>query len=151
VGEGPVQYFSDTAAGAWAELLRHEEITDPADLAGIAARLWAIRIDDAEMHKPDLPRSALVSTPDGYDVCRKEARRLRAAGTVRVVAVSAALASGEGAGFHVGESGLARAPSRDGMVIVHFGPLPDAEGWSVADASRPDAALLGQIRPLHSP
>lgn len=34
-----------TAAGAWAQLLRHEEITDPADLAGISTRLWAVRIN----------------------------------------------------------------------------------------------------------
>jgi hypothetical protein len=25
-GEGPVQYLSDTPTGAWAELLRHEEV-----------------------------------------------------------------------------------------------------------------------------
>ena len=29
--EGPAHYFADTPDGAWAELLRHEEITDPAD------------------------------------------------------------------------------------------------------------------------
>jgi len=31
---------------------------------------------------------------------------------------------------------------------VHFGVLPDAEGWCAADAARPDADLLGYIRPL---
>ena len=33
-GEGPAQYLADTPDGAWAEFLRHEHITDPADLAG---------------------------------------------------------------------------------------------------------------------
>jgi len=28
-GEGPVNTFADRPEGAWAELLRHEEITDP--------------------------------------------------------------------------------------------------------------------------
>jgi hypothetical protein len=147
-GEGPVQYFADTPPGAWSELLRHEEITDPADLAGISARLWAIEIDDVEMQVPKLPKAALASGPAGYDACRAEARRLRATGAKRIVAPSAALAAGEGAGFRVGTAGLSRAPARDARVIVHFGVLPDAEGWCAADAARPDAELLGKVRPL---
>jgi hypothetical protein len=151
VGEGPAQYFADTATGAWAELLRHEEITDPADLQGISAPIWAVRIADIEMHEPKLPLDAMTSLPDGYEICRDEARRLRAAGAVRLVAVSAALKPGQAAGFHVGATGLVRALSRDGKVIVHFGPLPDAEGWCVADAGRPSSSVLTQVRPLASP
>ncbi len=143
-----MQYFADTPTGAWAELLRHEEITDPADLAGISTRLWAVRIGDVEMHEPKLPLAALTSAPDEYEVCRTEARRLRAAGAVRFMTVSAALQAGEAAGFHVGTAGLIRATPRDGKVVVHFGVLPDAEGWCAADAARPDADLLGYIRPL---
>lgn len=148
-GEGPVQYFSDTPPGAWSELLRHEEITDPADLTGISARLWVVDIDDREeMHEPKLSKAALRSSPDGYAVCRAEARRLRAAGVKRIVAPSAALAPGEGAGFHVSAAGLTRASRRDGKVIVHFGVLPDAEGWCAADSARPDEELLARVRPL---
>jgi len=143
-----VQYFADTPSGAWAELLRHEEITDPADLAGISTRLWAIRIGEFEVHEPKLPLAALTSAPDEYEVCRAEARRLRTAGAVRLVTVSAALQAGEAAGFQVGTAGLIRAAARDGKVVVHFGALPDAEGWCAADAARPDADLLGCIRPL---
>jgi hypothetical protein len=150
-GEGPVQYFTDTPHGAWAELLRHEEITDPADLAGISTRLWAIHISEVEMHEPQLTRAAVISTPDGYEVCRAEARRLRAAGAVRLVTPSAALKPGEAAGFRVGKAGLVRAPPRDGKVIVHFGAITDAEGWCAADAARPDADLLSHVRPLHTP
>jgi len=148
-GEGPVQYFADSPPGAWSELLRHEEITDAADLAGISARLWVIQIDDVEMHEPDLPSSALGSSPDGYDRCRSEARRLRAAGATRIVAPSAALKPGEGAGFHVSNTGLQRAERRDGRIIAHFGALPNAEGWCAADYARPDAELSGQVRPLY--
>ena len=75
---------------------------------------------------------------------------MRAAGARRIVAPSAALAPGEGAGFHVGAAGLLRAALRDGRVIVHFGILPNAEGWCAADAARPDAELLGHVRPLFS-
>ena len=148
-GEGPVQYFADTPPGAWSELLRHEEITDPADLEGISARLWVIEIDDVEMQAPNLPKAALTSSPNGYEACRAEARRLRAAGAKRIVAPSAALTPGEGAGFHVGATGLCRAASRNGKVIVHFGILPDAEGWCAAGAARPNAELLEQVRPLY--
>src|SRR5690606_7733130 len=45
-GEGPAHYFADTPDGAWAEFLRHEEITDPADLEGVRRRLWAVEIGD---------------------------------------------------------------------------------------------------------
>jgi len=76
-GEGPVQYFADTATGAWAELLRHEEITDTADLQEISACIWAVRIGDIEMHEPKLPLAALTSTPEDYEICRNQARRLR--------------------------------------------------------------------------
>jgi hypothetical protein len=145
-----VQYFADTPSGAWAELLRHEEITDPADLAGISTRLWAAQIGNVEMYEPSLPLAALTSAPDEYEVCRTEARRLRAAGAVRLVTASAALKAGEAAGFHVGTAGLMRAAPRDGRVVVHFGVLPDAEGWCAADAARPDADLLRCIRPLRS-
>jgi hypothetical protein len=150
VGEGPVQYFADTPTGAWAEVLRHEEITDPADLAGLSARIWAIRIADVEMHEPQLPLAALTSKPAGYDTCRQEARRLRAAGAQRLQTVSAALKPGEGAGFRVGTTGLMRAPARDGKVIVHFGRLPEAEGWCAAEGARPEEQVLSQVRPLDS-
>ncbi len=143
-----MQYFADTPAGAWAELLRHEEITDPADLVGISTRLWAVRLGDVEMYEPKLPLDVLTSAPDGYEICRTEARRLRAAGAMRLVTVGAALQAGEAAGFRVGTAGLIRAAPRDGKVVVHFGALPDAEGWCAADAARPDADLLGYIRPL---
>jgi hypothetical protein len=151
IGEGPVQYFADTPTGAWAEVLRHEEITDPADLAGLAARIWAIHISDIEMHEPKLPLAALTSRPDGYEECRREARRLRAAGAVRILTVSAALKPGEGAGFLVGNTGLRRARLRDGKVIVHFGRPPEAEGWCAAEGAHPEAEVLAQVRPLTSP
>jgi hypothetical protein len=150
-GEGPVQYFADTPAGAWAELLRHEEITDPADLRGIATRIWAVRIDDIETHEPKLPLATLTSGPGGYEICRNEARRLRVEGARRLITISAALKPGEAAGYHVGVSGLKRAARRDGKVIVHFGRLSDAEGWCVAESGCPSAEILSQVRPINSP
>ena len=45
-GEGPVNTFADRPEGAWAELLRHEEITDPRDVAEIRRSLWAVDVGD---------------------------------------------------------------------------------------------------------
>src|SRR5258707_6983639 len=98
------------------------------------------------MHEPKLPLAALTSAPDEYEVCRTEARRLRAAGAGRLVTVSAALPAGEAAGFHVGTAGLIRAAAREGKGVVHFRALPAAEGWRAADAARPDADPFGYIR-----
>lgn len=145
-----MQYFADTPTGAWAEVLRHEEITDPEDLVGLSARIWAIRVADIEMHEPKLSRAALTSRPDGYETCREEARRLRATGVERIQTISAALKPGEGAGLRVGATGLVRAPARDGKVIVHFGRLPEAEGWCAAEGAHPDQQVLTQVRPLNS-
>ncbi len=100
--------------------------------------------------EPKLPRAAVTSSPEGYDLCRAEARRLRAAGVMRIVVPSAALAGAGGAGFHVGNVGLVRATSRDSRVIAHFGVLPDAQGWCAADSARPDPELLSQVRSLLS-
>ena len=37
-GEGPVNTFADRPEGAWAELLRHEEIADSRDVAETKAK-----------------------------------------------------------------------------------------------------------------
>ncbi|MDP2388975.1 MAG: hypothetical protein Q8N52_01505, partial [Acidobacteriota bacterium] len=47
-GEGPAHYFADTPDGAWAELLRHEEIHDPADVATFRRALWAVELREDE-------------------------------------------------------------------------------------------------------
>jgi hypothetical protein len=48
--DGPARYLADTPDGAWAELLRHEEIDDEIELSGIARDLWVVEIDtDSEI------------------------------------------------------------------------------------------------------
>src|SRR5207237_7071664 len=53
-GDGPAHYFSDTPDGAWAEFLRHEEITDAADLSTIRRQIWAVDIGYAHDYAVDL-------------------------------------------------------------------------------------------------
>src|SRR5207247_2040090 len=80
-GEGPAQYLADTPDGAWAEFLRREEITDPADLGGIARSLWAVEVrDDEPAALPRLPSDVLRGGLANYPSCQAEARFLRDGG-----------------------------------------------------------------------
>lgn len=148
-GEGPVHYFADTPDGAWAEFLRHEEITDPLDVLTIRRSLWAVELPepgaDAPLAEPRLPMRVLRGGRDTYPACRAYARRVRQRGSVGIVAPSAALLR-NGASGHRVEAGLRRGPARDGKVIALFGPRPDVVGWQAAAEGRPDPGLLPFVR-----
>jgi hypothetical protein len=146
-GEGPVHYFADTPDGAWAELLRHEEITEEADLATIRRALWAIEVDVGGLGEPALPKSVLLGGPESYPRCRGEARRLRDAGAVGLIAPSAALEAGEARGWRV-EGGMRPGAPRAAKVLALFGRRPDLVGWSAAAEGRPHRTLLGKVRPF---
>ncbi|MGH9312916.1 MAG: RES domain-containing protein, partial [Vicinamibacterales bacterium] len=90
-GEGPAHYFADTPDGAWAEFLRHEEITDPEDVPTIRRALWAVEIEDREATTVSLPSAVLTGGLNSYPRCQAHARDLRARGARRLVAPSAAL------------------------------------------------------------
>jgi hypothetical protein len=147
--QGPVQYFADTPDGAWAEFLRHEEITDPDDLVTIERALWAMEIPETGYAEAELPRALLTGGVDSYAACREEARRLMAAGAQGIQAPSAALKSGGAAGWRV-EAGLQPGPERDGWVQILFGSRPDLVGWRAA-VGRPTADLLPHVRHLTDP
>jgi hypothetical protein len=138
-------YFSDTPDGAWAEFLRHEDITDPADLETIERALWAVELPDGGLAASALPRRTLTGGPSSYQACRAEAKRLRGQGTRGLVATGAALQAGGAAGWRV-EGGLRRGEPRDGKTIVLFGERPDLVGWKACDAGRPGVELLEQVR-----
>lgn len=145
-GEGPVAMFADTPDGAWAELVRHEEIVEEADLATITRALWAVDLGRAPAARPRLPRATLTGGVASYPACRREAQRLRESGAGGLVAPSAALRDGEAAGWR-SDGGLRRGPRRNGKVIVLFGPQPDLVGWCATEAGRPPADLLSRVRP----
>jgi hypothetical protein len=146
-GEGPVQYLADTPDGAWAEFLRHEEITDPADLAGVDRRLWAVELpgDIDAAAAPDLDQRDLFGDLASYSACQAEARRLRADGAQAIVAPSAALRPGE-AGGQLTDGGLKDAPERDGVVWVLVGARPDLRGWAAVDSGSPPLRVLWRVR-----
>lgn len=147
-GEGPAQYVADTSDGAWAEFLRHEEITEADDLVGIARSLWVIEIPDDE-----LAQAVVIDSPeasgglDSHPTCQEIARQHRAAGASTLRAPSAALVPGGARGEHAC-GGLVEAGDRNGIVWVLFGRRPNARGWRVVEAGRPSERVLGLVRHL---
>lgn len=145
-GEGPVHYFADTPDGAWAELLRHEEIREEEDLAGIHRLLWAVEVLEVkEDAHPELDERILTGGPESYPACRQEAARLRRKGVEGFWTKTAALQPGGASGWIV-DGGLQPAGKREGQVLVLFGPRPDLVGWKTSGPSSPPDHLLGQVR-----
>lgn len=149
-GEGPANYFADTPVGAWAEFLRHEGITEPADLAGLQRSLWAVELPDEPAAEPVLPPAVLRGGRETHPACQAEARRLRAAGATALAAPSAALKAAGAAGWRTRALTIEPAPpgaAGDGCVIVLFGAR-DLIGWIAVDAGAPPAAVLPLVRGL---
>ena len=148
-GEGPVHYLADTPDGAWAEFLRHEEIRDVEDLAGVRRSLWAIDVPD----EGPVPLIGVVDSVargglDSYPVCRAAARAFRRRTRARAfLAPSAAVAGGGAHGWRVDGGELAGEP-RDAMVLVAYGRRPDLVGWAAAHTGQPEPRLLSVVRPL---
>jgi hypothetical protein len=133
-GEGPAHYFADTPDGAWAEFLRHEEITDVEDLKTIRRQMWAVEIGGVPTVGVHAPAVALAGGPEGYGPCQEESRRVRATGVDRLAAPSAALKPG----------------GPDGVVVVLFGPPTGLAAWLAADAANPGPALLERVQHYRS-
>ena len=146
-GDGPVHYLSDTSDGAWAEFLRHEEITDPADLAGVERTMWAVEVADPPTRRSGLPFAVVTGGVETYARCRRYARRLRAEGEAGFTVEAAAMLRGGARGWRV-QNGLQSGDDRNGRVMVLFGPRPDLVGWPAAPAGRPPAYLLEAVRHL---
>jgi hypothetical protein len=146
-GAGPAHYLATTPEAAWAEHLRHEEITDAADLAGVRRAMWAVSVpDDEPLTQPRLARVSLVGGLDSYPRCQREASRLRGAGATGLRAPSAALRTGA-SGWRT-EDGLRPGPLRRAEVIVLFGRRPDLVAWSACAEGRPRDDLLPRVRHL---
>lgn len=145
-GGGPAHYVADTPDGAWAELLRHEEITDPDDAATLRRSLWAIDIGDEPARPARLPNSVLTGGPATYAACQAYAATQRARGVHRLVAPSAALIAGGATGRRI-EAGLERpGDSRDGRVVIVFGPPDHFVGWQAVERGAPPADVLPRVR-----
>ena len=145
-GEGPAHYFADSPAGAWAELLRHEEITDLEDLATIRRAMWAVEISDEPTEHAALPAAVMLGDHESYERCQKHAREMRNRGVRRIIAPSAALKPGGAAGSIVANGRERTADPRDGRTIVSFGSPDGIVGWQVVEQGAPPASVLMHVR-----
>ena len=147
-GEGPANYFADTPTGAWAEFLRHEGITDAADLAGVQRSLWAVELPDNGWQAPMLPEATLFGDETSYPACRQEAARLRALGALRLEVRGAALLPGAARGWTAGAAANPPSPTpRDGRGWVVFDAQP-LVGWAAVDGGVPPPEVLPLVRHL---
>lgn len=148
-GEGPALYFADTPLGAWAEFLRHEGITEEADLAGVERALWAVDVpvEAIRFGTPVLSTKVLFGGVASHARCQAEARRLRDKGSQGIRVASAALLPDGATGWRV-DGGERDAPPRNGEVLVVYGPRPDFVGWPVVESGRPPTRVLPRVRPL---
>jgi RES domain-containing protein len=97
-GDGPTQYLSQSTDGAWAELIRNEELTSEDEVAMVSVQMWAVAVNQAMIvdystfERADaagFDADALVG--DDYARCQQEGARLRELGYSGVLAPSAAL------------------------------------------------------------
>ena len=149
-GSGPAQYLADTADGAWAEFLRHEEITDPRDLPGISRNLWAIEVTVESETVANVKIDLTLSRGglDSYAVCQSEATRLCTDGATALAAPSAALRAGGACGQQTRDRHLPEAPPADGQTLVLFGTRRDARAWLCTAATRPSVRALTLVNAL---
>ena len=143
---GPVQYLANTPDGAWAELLRHEEIYEAEDVEGVERALWAVDVEEMPQARPELDDATVRGDRDSYTACQAEAQRLRDLGHEGLVAPSAAIRDVSVRSWEaVGEVNVPGS-ERPAIVTALFGPRPDLEGWLLVDRGAPPHHVLGHVR-----
>jgi hypothetical protein len=146
-GEGPCHYLATSAKGAWAEVLRHEGITDVEDLVDLERALWEVE-GPLPTATPDLGETTLTGGEDSYPACQAASRALRASGQVGLIAPSAAVLSGTAERMVVSpEDGVHIVGHIASYVVVLFASAA-LVGMSVAEG-HPEPGILQDIRHLH--
>lgn len=98
LGDGPTQYLSLSTDGAWAELIRNEELRAEDEVAMVSVSMWTALIEEGVVanystfelaERAGFDPASLVS--EDYEACQIEGARLRSLGYSGVLAPSAAL------------------------------------------------------------
>jgi hypothetical protein len=148
-GDGPTQYLSRSTDGAWAELIRNEELTIEDEVAMVSVQLWAVAVNQAMIvdYSTFERAEAAGFVPDAlvdedYAGCQHEGARLRRLGYSGILAPSAALP--------------------DAINLTLFGPRM-ASTWNrppllasslpatVITKGAPPPGLLAQVRQIGKP
>jgi RES domain-containing protein len=145
-GEGPCHYLATTAKGAWAEILRHEHITELEDLLDVELSLWEVDMPQPT-EVPILDEDILTGNETSYAACRDEARRLRAEGAIGLRAPSAAVLSGQAERYGVDTTGAHEVGRSPTETMVVFG-TPNALVGMPAAEGHPEPTILRDIRHL---
>ncbi|HYB23843.1 MAG TPA: RES family NAD+ phosphorylase [Solirubrobacteraceae bacterium] len=97
-GDGATQYLAMSTDGAWAELIRYEELTVEDEVAMVSVSMWAVAIEQGmiadysifeQAERAGFDPAALVD--EDHERCQREAARLRELNYAGVLAPSAAL------------------------------------------------------------
>lgn len=97
-GDGPIQYLSLSTDGAWAELIRDEELRTEDEVAMVSVSMWAVLIEQGMIadyrsfelaERAGFDPAALVD--EDYGRCQREGARLRELNYAGVLGPSAAL------------------------------------------------------------
>ena len=153
-GDDPVHVLAISPTVAWAEWIRHQEIEDPADLAGVAAALWAVLIPEAWSDQDLQPVNLSIDLVLGTIPAAKDARlalvdQLKSQGAQGLMAPSAAL--------HQSDAVLPCTRVRDGseeadalatpaLVILLWCAAVQLPGWCCVAEGRPGPELLPLVR-----
>lgn len=143
VGEPPTQYWSTTPDGAWAELIRAEELTLEGELDLLRMPIWVCRIpclglvdlrQEAERDALGLSIADLIS--DDWSACQRAGEHLR--GTARgVITPSAAMESG---------ANVTLFGPRRAIALEQRPALASAVPSAVVALGRPRPGLLPLVR-----
>lgn len=146
LGDGPTQYWCLDPLAPWAELIRHEDLREEADLDLLRATLWAARWSVGPLADLGTFESAAawgvaarVLVDDDQRACRALAAELRALGFAGLLAPSAALP---------GSVTLVVFRPR---ILAPFDANPRLSAYvpaEVAAIGRPRRGLAGRVRPL---
>jgi RES domain len=137
-GDQPVHYLASTPTVAWAEWIRHQEIHEPDDLAGVAAALWAVLIPESwggeELQEVTLPLQAVLGTKADAQTARLNmVTQLKRQGAQGLLAPSAAL--------HQSHNKL---PCM--QIILLWCQADQLPGWCCVPEGRPGPELLPLVR-----
>ena len=139
---------------AWAEWIRHQEITDPGDLAGVAAALWAVLIPQ-EWGTRDLDAVALPldqvldNSPAAQEARLALVGHLKKQGAQGLLAPTAALHHSDKVLPAVrvsNESELPELLAMPAQVILLWCEARLLPGWCCVPEGRRGAELLPLVR-----
>jgi RES domain-containing protein len=148
-GAGPTQYLSLSTDGAWAELIRIEELRTEDEVALVSVPMWSVKVDQTMVvdystferaGRAGFDPAALVG--DDYGACQSEGARLRQLGYGGILAPSAALP---------GEVNLTLFGPRVASAWERRPLLASSLPATVMTKGAPPPGLLSRVRLIGSP